>query len=167
MIDEQALENALEENPDETLALLADLTGATDEKLRELARRLAAQLFLDVAKRGPSSPRGVGQLRTQRYRPDGGDLDVDASLDAVVSAELSGSGGRSRRSADPGVVEAGHRDLPARRSQRVDGRRAARHRGGHRVGGVVAGAGGLLGAVVRQGRDRREVTGRRRSRTRW
>ena len=73
------------------MALLADLTGATDEKLRELARRLAAQLFLDLAKRGPSSPRGVGQLRTQRYRPDGGDLDVDASLDAVVSARVAGT----------------------------------------------------------------------------
>ena len=35
-----------------------------------------------------SSPRGVGQLRTQRYRPDGGDLDVDASLDAVVAARV-------------------------------------------------------------------------------
>jgi Mg-chelatase subunit ChlD len=91
MIDEQALENALEENPDDTLALLADLTGATDEKLRDLARRLAAQLFLDLAKRGPSSPRGVGQLRTQRYRPDGGDLDVDASIDAVVSARMAGT----------------------------------------------------------------------------
>ena len=29
-----------------------------------------------------------GQLRTQRYRPDGGDLDVDASLDAVVAATV-------------------------------------------------------------------------------
>ncbi len=86
MIDEQALADALEDDPDDTLALLADLTGATDEKLRELARRLAAQLFLDLARRGPAKPRGVGQLRTQRYRPDGGDLDVDASLDAVVAA---------------------------------------------------------------------------------
>ena len=36
-------------DPDETLAMLADLTGATDRELRELARRLAARLFLDVA----------------------------------------------------------------------------------------------------------------------
>ena len=88
MIDEKALSDALEDDPDETLALLADLTGATDEKLRELARRLAAQLFLDIARRGPATPRGVGSLRTQRYRPDGGDLDVDASLDAVVAATV-------------------------------------------------------------------------------
>jgi len=90
-LDEDALAEALDENPDETLALLADLTGATDPKLRDLARRLAGRLFLDLAKRGPASPRGVGQLRTQRYRPDGGDLDVDASLDALVSAAAQGA----------------------------------------------------------------------------
>ncbi len=80
----------MEEDPDDTLALLADLTGATDPKLRELARRLAGRLFLDLCRRGPATPRGVGQLRTQRYRPDGGDLDVDASLDAVVGARARG-----------------------------------------------------------------------------
>ncbi len=73
------------------MALLADLTGATDPKLRELARSLAGRLFLDLAKRGPAAPRGVGQLRTQRYRPDGGDLDVDASLDALVTATAAGA----------------------------------------------------------------------------
>ena len=34
-LDDYALESAMEENPDDTLALLADLTGATDPKLRE------------------------------------------------------------------------------------------------------------------------------------
>jgi len=81
----------MEESPDETLALLADLTGATDQKLRELAQRLAGRLFLDLARRGPAAPRGVGQLRTQRYRPDGGDLDVDSSLDALVTARARGT----------------------------------------------------------------------------
>jgi len=90
-LDEEALSQALDDDPDATLALLADLTGATDPKLRELARRLAGRLFLDLAKRGPASPRGVGRLRTQRYRPDGGDLDVDASLDALVEARAGAS----------------------------------------------------------------------------
>ena len=79
----------MSDDPDEMLAMLADLTGATDPMLRELARRLAGRLFLDVAKRGPTRPRGTGKLVTQRYRPDGGDLDVDASLDAIVSARAS------------------------------------------------------------------------------
>jgi Mg-chelatase subunit ChlD len=89
-LDEDALSKALDEDPDATLALLADLTGATDPKLRELARRMAGRLFLDLAKRGPAAPRGVGRLRTQRYRPDGGDLDVDASLDALVAGRAEG-----------------------------------------------------------------------------
>ena len=91
VLDDDAVESALEENPDDTLALLADLTGATDPKLRELARRLAGRLFLDLSRRGPAVPRGVGQLRTQRYRPDGGDLDLDASLDALVTARAERS----------------------------------------------------------------------------
>lgn len=81
----------MSDDPDEMLAMLADLTGATDPALRELARRLAGRLFLDVAKRGPSRPRGTGKLTTQRYRPDGGDLDIDASLDAVLSARSANS----------------------------------------------------------------------------
>ncbi|RLE21353.1 MAG: hypothetical protein DRJ50_09335, partial [Actinobacteria bacterium] len=76
----------MEDDPDDTLALLADLTGATDQKLRDLARTLAARLYLDISRRGPAKPRGVGLLRTQRYRPDGGDLDIDASIDALVAS---------------------------------------------------------------------------------
>lgn len=106
-LDEDAVSAALEDDPDDTLALLADLTGATDPKLRELARRLAGRLFLDLAKRGPAAPRGVGQLRTQRYRPDGGDLDIDASLDALVTA-------RAQRSAvDPDDLRVRSWSVPA------------------------------------------------------
>ena len=76
----------MEDDPDETMALLADLTGATDQVLRNLARRLAGKLFLDLAKRGPARPRGVGRLETQRYRPDAGDIDLDASIDALTLA---------------------------------------------------------------------------------
>ena len=47
----------MEEDPDDTMALLADLTGTTDPVLRDLARRLAGRLFLDLAKRGPTRPR--------------------------------------------------------------------------------------------------------------
>jgi Mg-chelatase subunit ChlD len=90
-LDEDALATALDEAPDETLALLADMTAATDPRLRELARRLAGRLFLDLARRGPARPRGVGRLDVQRYRPDHGDLDLDASLDEVVQARAAGT----------------------------------------------------------------------------
>ncbi len=89
-LDEAAVEAAMEDDPDEMMALLADLTGATDPKLRDLARRLAGRLFLDVSRRGPARPRGVGRLRTQPFRPDHGDIDIDASMEALMAARSSG-----------------------------------------------------------------------------
>lgn len=81
----------MEEDPDDTMALLADLTGATDPKLRDLARRLAGQLFLDLSRRGPLRPRGSGRLETRPYRPDAGDLDIDASMDALLASRAEGA----------------------------------------------------------------------------
>jgi hypothetical protein len=83
-LDEAAIDEGMRDDPDETMALLADLVGATDQRLRELARRLAGRLFLDVARRGPVRPRGIGTLRDLPYTVDGGDLDIDASLEAIV-----------------------------------------------------------------------------------
>lgn len=85
-LDEAALDAAMSDDPDDTMALIADLTAATDPALRDLARRLAGRLFLDVSRRGPVRPRGIGKIVEMRYRPDGGDLDLDASLDALVAA---------------------------------------------------------------------------------
>jgi len=83
-LDESAVEEGLVDDPDETLALLADLTGATDPRLRELARRLAGRLFLDIGRRGTARQRGIGKLQELPYAPDRGDLDLDASLEAIV-----------------------------------------------------------------------------------
>ncbi|MGE0141254.1 MAG: VWA domain-containing protein [Ilumatobacteraceae bacterium] len=94
-LDEAALDQAMQDDPDQAMALLADLTSATDPKLRELARRLAGRLFLDVSRRGPSRPRGIGKMVEQPYRPDAGDLDIDASLDPIVEA------GAGRAAIDP------------------------------------------------------------------
>ena len=89
-LDEEAFQQLLEEDPDAALELLADLTGATDVRLRELARRLAGRVVLDVARAGKPRRRGVGRMKTLRYdRPDA-DLDVDASLDTLVMAQASG-----------------------------------------------------------------------------
>lgn len=93
-VDEAAVEAGMNDDPDELLGMLADLTAATDPKLRELARRLAGRLFLDISRRGPTRPRGVGKMVEQPYRPDGGDIDIDASLDVIAEA-----GGVGRRGA--------------------------------------------------------------------
>jgi VWA domain containing CoxE-like protein len=89
-LDESAFDEALADDPDETLALLADLTAATDPKLRELARRLAGRLLLDLSRRGRVRPRGIGKIESQRYRPDGGDLDIDASIEPIAEARATG-----------------------------------------------------------------------------
>ncbi len=89
-LDESALEDLLGASPDEALALLADLTGATDPLLRELARRLAGRLVVDVARQGTPRRRGVGKLRLGPLDETGGDLDLDASLDALAVAGATG-----------------------------------------------------------------------------
>ena len=72
-LDEGALDSMMRDEPDEAMAMLADLVGATDEKLRAMAKRLAGRLFLDIARRGPTRPRGIGRLRELPFAPDRGD----------------------------------------------------------------------------------------------
>lgn len=90
-LDEQAFDDLMAENADEALGLLADMTRATDAGLRELARRLAGRLMLDVARRGPSRPQGTGRIESAPYRPDAGDLDIDASTEAILEARAASS----------------------------------------------------------------------------
>jgi uncharacterized protein with von Willebrand factor type A (vWA) domain len=80
-LNESAIDEGMHSDPDATMALLTDLTAATDPKLRELAKKLAGRLMLDVAQRTPLRRRGLGKLVTAKYR-DGGDIDLDASTDA-------------------------------------------------------------------------------------
>ena len=90
-LDEAVFDEMMADDPDEALGLLADMTRATDSRLRELARRLAGRLVLDVARRGPSRPRGVGRIAVAPYQPDAGDLDIDASAEALVEATAAGA----------------------------------------------------------------------------
>ncbi len=85
VLDEDALESAVQQDPDAVLALLADLGRATDVGLRAAAHRLAGRLVLDRASTG--AVRSAGSRRLRALPADrGGDLDVDASLDALLEA---------------------------------------------------------------------------------
>ena len=85
MLDQEALSRALADDPDGTLAMVADLVHATDERLRARARRLAAQLMIDRSRSGRVVRTGVGRPRRVPAER-GGDIDVDASLDGIVAA---------------------------------------------------------------------------------
>lgn len=93
-LDEAAFDEAMSSDPDEALGLLADLTGATDPALRHLARRLAGRLMLEVARSGTARRGGVGRMIEKPFSPAGGDIDVDASIDALGEA-------RRGRAVDP------------------------------------------------------------------
>ncbi|WP_241249674.1 vWA domain-containing protein [Rhodococcus sp. X156] len=88
-LDEEAFDAAAAADPDAALTLLADMATATDEGLRAAARRLAARVVLDRARTGLARSRGVRRLRPVPA-DRGGDLDVDASLDAVLDARAQG-----------------------------------------------------------------------------
>jgi len=90
VLDEQAVEEGLADRPDETLALLGDLVGATDERLRALARRLAGRIVLSMARADAARRRGTGRLKSLPMDDTGGDLDLDASLEAVQLASATG-----------------------------------------------------------------------------
>ena len=88
-LDEEAFDALLGDDPDEALAMLADMGRATDERLRALARRLAARIALDRTRSVVPRARGVTRLRTVPAE-QGGDLDLDASMDAVVASRAAG-----------------------------------------------------------------------------
>lgn len=101
-LDESALQDALAADADEALALLAEMSRATDSRLRELARSLASRLFLDLARQEPADAPGIGKMTPMSYRPDRGDVDVDGSLDELVAARA----GRRAIDVDEVVVRA-------------------------------------------------------------
>ncbi|HEY6294076.1 MAG TPA: VWA domain-containing protein [Streptosporangiaceae bacterium] len=84
LLDEQAARRALGEDP-AAFELLAAMTVATDERLREAAIRLSSALVLERARAGRTSMRGVSRLRPARGALDG-DLDIDASVEGVSAA---------------------------------------------------------------------------------
>jgi Mg-chelatase subunit ChlD len=89
-LDEVAFDEAMRNSPDETLSMLADLTAATDPALRDLARKLAGRILIELAQSGKPRPRGIGEMSLRKYQPDAGDIDIDASLDALNELRATG-----------------------------------------------------------------------------
>jgi Mg-chelatase subunit ChlD len=90
VVDEDAFAELLDADADAALGLLAAMTGATDERLRDLARALAGRVLVDVARVGAARTRGVGRLVRHRAAVAEGDVDLDASLDEVIAARTGG-----------------------------------------------------------------------------
>lgn len=88
-IDQEAFDALMREDPGASMELLVDMTKATDETLREKARRLAGTILLERSRVGPSRARGSSKLRL-RSADRGGDLDIDASMDGLVEARAAG-----------------------------------------------------------------------------
>lgn len=101
VLDPDAMDRYLDEAPDDAMALLADLVGATDEGLRDLARRLAGRVMVDAARSGPQRRRGIGRLRRAPWSRADGDIDVDASIEELVTSRHLGT------APDPDAVHVG------------------------------------------------------------
>lgn len=71
------------------MTLLAELVGATDEKLRALARALAGRVVVDVVRTGIPRRQGIGKLRHRRA-DHGGELDIDRSIETIAAAQARG-----------------------------------------------------------------------------
>lgn len=80
-LDEAAIDESMRESPDDTLSMIADLTAATDPKLRAAAKHIAGRLMLDIASVTTRRRRGIGRIVSQPYRGEG-DIDIDASTEA-------------------------------------------------------------------------------------
>ncbi len=85
-LDEAALDRLLESDPDAVMTMLATLTAAVDDTLRAKARAAACRIAIDIARQGPAVRGRVGRLRSRPLDDGGGDLDVDAAVEAVAAA---------------------------------------------------------------------------------
>ena len=83
--DDDAFDEAMANDPDAALALVATLTAAVDERLRERARQVARRVVIASARSGVARRGRPGRLVSAPFAP-GGDLDVDAAVEARVAA---------------------------------------------------------------------------------
>lgn len=79
-LDEEAFRDLMRDDVAAALALLADLTTATDARLRDQARRLAGGVFVELARHGPTRRSGIRHLVAEPG-DHSGDLDLDRTLE--------------------------------------------------------------------------------------
>lgn len=91
VLDEAAFEELSRRDPDLAAALLCELAAATDRELRTRARRLAARVFVRLARKGSRIRRGYRRLSSDPSATDG-DLDLEQTLERA--------GGRPRQMSD-------------------------------------------------------------------
>lgn len=91
VLDEAAFEELSRRDPDLAAALLCELAAATDRELRTRARRLAARVFVRLARKGSRIRRGYRRLASEPSAVDG-DLDLERTLERAV--------GRPRQTSD-------------------------------------------------------------------
>ena len=89
VLDQEALNSALADDSDDTLMLLVEMSRATDAALRSQVRQLAPQLILNQTRRGLPKYSGISKRRS-RPAVDGGDIDLDRSMDRVLGARAEG-----------------------------------------------------------------------------
>ncbi|HXW34368.1 MAG TPA: vWA domain-containing protein [Acidimicrobiales bacterium] len=90
-LDTAALDSMVDEDPGTALTVLTEATGAVDPRLRELARRLAGRVIVRLTENRlrSSGERGTGKIVLGRAGTEG-DVDLDASLDAIADAKAAG-----------------------------------------------------------------------------
>jgi MoxR-like ATPase len=90
-LDQEAFEELFRSDPDAAARLLSHLVTATDRELRRRARRLAATVFVGLARSGPRARRGYRRM-VSRAGAATGDVDLERTLERA--------GGRPRRVED-------------------------------------------------------------------
>ena len=84
--DPAALEEALEGEPGDPLEILGEMADLYDRAdLRALARRLARELVVRAARRNAAGRSGRGRLVSAPYAGQAAELDLDRSLERVLS----------------------------------------------------------------------------------
>lgn len=86
VLDEQAFEELADKDLDAALTLVARMVTATDVELRARARALAARILVDLARTGAARRRGIGRYASRRASLAEGDVDLDRSMDAIVTS---------------------------------------------------------------------------------